>query len=103
MKEKILVECFGFFQTALIYINIKNYKNIACTNFVNANIALNCYPKEVKESQGILFLDLRHFRYLSARGMGGRGRVAGGENELHFMCNLIFMRKPQKQSSRGAL
>ena len=41
MKNKNPVECFGFFKTTSLYINIKNYKNIACTFFVNVNIALN--------------------------------------------------------------
>ena len=27
----------------LLYINIKNYKNIACPDFVNVNIALNLH------------------------------------------------------------
>ena len=27
----------------LLYINIKNYKNIACTEFVNVNIALHLH------------------------------------------------------------
>ena len=30
----------------MLYINMKNYKNIACTDFVNINIALNLYPYE---------------------------------------------------------
>ena len=41
MKNKNSVECFGFFKTTSLYINMKNYKNIACTFFVNVNIALN--------------------------------------------------------------
>ena len=43
MKEKNLVECFGLFQTTLLYINMKDYKNIACTDFVNVNIDLNLH------------------------------------------------------------
>ena len=27
----------------LLYINMRNYKNIACTDFMNVNIALNLY------------------------------------------------------------
>ena len=41
MKNKNPVECFSFFKTTLLCINMKNYKNIACTFFVNVNIALN--------------------------------------------------------------
>ena len=41
MKNKNFVECFGLFKTTSLYINMKNYKNIACTFFVNVNIALN--------------------------------------------------------------
>ena len=41
MKNKNPVKCFGFFKTTSLYTNIKNYKNIACTFFVNVNIALN--------------------------------------------------------------
>ena len=36
-ERKKIVECFGL--TMLLYVNIKDYKNIACTNFVNVNIA----------------------------------------------------------------
>ena len=32
---------FWLFKTTSLYINMKNYKNIACTFFVNANIALH--------------------------------------------------------------
>ena len=41
MKNKNPVECFSFFKTTLLCINMKNYENIACTIFVNVNIALN--------------------------------------------------------------
>ena len=30
----------------LLYVNIKNYKNIACTDFMNVNIALNVHSYE---------------------------------------------------------
>ena len=46
MKAKNSVECFGLFYTTWIYINIKNYKNIACTNFVNVNMALSLHSYE---------------------------------------------------------
>ena len=42
-KRKNSVECFGLFYTMLLYINMKNYKNIAYTDFVNVNIALNLH------------------------------------------------------------
>ena len=41
MKNKNSVKCFGFLKTTSLYTNMKNYKNIACTFFVNVNIALN--------------------------------------------------------------
>ena len=40
--KKKTVECFGLFST-LLYINLKNNTNIACTDFVNVNIALNLF------------------------------------------------------------
>ena len=43
MKEKSFVECFGLFETTLLYVNMKSYKNIAFTDFVNVNIALNLH------------------------------------------------------------
>ena len=46
MKEKSFVECFGLFETTLLYVNMKSYKNIACTDFVNVNIALNLHSYE---------------------------------------------------------
>ena len=39
MKNKNPVKRFGFFKTTSLYIDMKNYKNIACTFFVNVNIA----------------------------------------------------------------
>ena len=39
MKNKKSIKCFGFL-TMLLHINMKNYENIACTFFVNVNIAL---------------------------------------------------------------
>ena len=30
----------------LLYIDMKNYKNIACANFVNVNIALSLHSYE---------------------------------------------------------
>ena len=44
MKEKKSVDCSGLFETALLYVNMKKYKNIACTDFVNVSIALNSIP-----------------------------------------------------------
>ena len=29
----------------LLYINMKNYKNMVCTDFMNVNIALSSYEK----------------------------------------------------------
>ena len=46
MKEKNFVHCFGLFKTMLLYINKKNYKNIACIDFVNIDIALNLHSYE---------------------------------------------------------
>ena len=39
--KKNSVECFGLFWITSLYTNMKNCENIACTNFVNVNIALN--------------------------------------------------------------
>ena len=46
MKDKNSAECSGLFQTTSVYINMKNYKSIACTDFMNVNKALNLYPYE---------------------------------------------------------
>ena len=40
-EGKKIVKCFDLFWTTLLYINMKNHENIACTDFVNVNIALN--------------------------------------------------------------
>ena len=45
-KKKSSVEHFDLFWTTLLYINMKNYKNIACIDFVNVNIALNLHSYE---------------------------------------------------------
>ena len=42
-ERKSFLECFGLFETTLLYVNMKTYKNIACTDFVNVNIALNLH------------------------------------------------------------
>ena len=52
VKSKNALECLrtpscsGFFQTMLLYISMKNYKNIGCGDFVNVNIALNSHTYE---------------------------------------------------------
>ena len=52
VKSKNALECLrtpscsGFFQTMLLYISMKNYKNIGCGDFVNINIALNSHAYE---------------------------------------------------------
>ena len=46
MKEKNFVECFGLFETMLLYINKKNYNNIAFTNFLNVNLGINLHSYE---------------------------------------------------------
>ena len=45
-KKKGSIEHFDLFWTTLLYIDMKNYKNIACTDFVNVNIALNLHSYE---------------------------------------------------------
>ena len=52
INENKIVECFGLkrpFETTLLYVNMKN-KNIACTDFVLANIALNLHSYEENKS-----------------------------------------------------
>ena len=46
MKEKNSAKYFGFFLTTLLYMNMKNYKNIACTDFENVNVALNLHSSK---------------------------------------------------------
>ena len=52
INEKKIVECFGLkrpFENTLLYVNMKN-KNIACTDFVIVNIALNLHSYEENKS-----------------------------------------------------
>ena len=56
MKGKNSVECFGLFYSMSLYINMKNDKNIACTDFVNVNIALNLHSYEDNYSFSLEFI-----------------------------------------------
>ena len=52
INEKKIVERFGLkrpFENTLLYVNMKN-KNIACTDFVIVNIALNLHSYEENKS-----------------------------------------------------
>ena len=49
MKEKVLFECFGLFES-MLYINMKKQKNIACSDFVNVNKALTLNFHEENQS-----------------------------------------------------
>ena len=46
MNEIINKRCLGLFETTLLYINMKNYNNIACIDFVNVNIVLKLHSYE---------------------------------------------------------
>ena len=41
----------------LLNVNIKNYKNTACIDFVNVNIALNSHVYEKKQSCILEFIE----------------------------------------------
>ena len=60
-ERKKIVECFGL--TMLLYVNIKDYKNIACTNFVNVSIAVNLHSDEENYSFILDFIKKIHLLF----------------------------------------
>ena len=43
---KKIIRYSGLFSATLLYIDMKNYKKIACTDFVNVNLAINIFSYE---------------------------------------------------------
>ena len=96
MKNKNSVECFGFFRTTSLHINVENYKDIACTFFVDVNTALNWNSYEENYSVIVEFINRCIFRCSLDHKLKHLFMITS-QSYLHFAHNirhyyLIFSR-----------